>query len=297
MPLPTFIVLGVAKAGTTSVYSYAKQHPGIHMSPTKETNYFALYGEPSTFKGPGDATLTNTTSIHLRSDYEAQFAGAPQGAVTGEASPRYMYRPEVPSRIHNDIPDARLIIGLRHPVDRAYATWAWSRMSAREPHSFEDAILLDKERFDAGWGWGSYVRGSRYADQLERYYRLFDREQIHVYLFEDFAKDPATEMQRIFGHIGADPTFVPDVSKAHYGSGIIPNPLLRKLWESSFRARARLRPLWPPRMRRAAFRFMTRSARKPALDPELRRRLTADFRDDINRTANIVGQDLDHWLD
>lgn len=296
MTMPTFIVVGVAKAGTTSIYQYALQHPGIHMSPVKETNYFALYGTPPSFTGPGDDTLVNRTSLHRREDYEAMFADAPPGVPRGEASPRYMFHPSVPARIHADVPDARLVVSLRQPVDRAYAAWAWSRMSAREKEPFEVAITLGDERYEAGWGWGSYLRASRYADQLERYYELFDAEQIHVSIFDDFVRDPVSAMQAIFAHVGADPAFEPDVSTAHYGSGIIRNPALRRVWEASSGIRTRLRPLWPPRLRTAAYRFVTRSATKPALDPELRRRLTDEFGDDIRRTSELIGRDLSHWL-
>jgi hypothetical protein len=297
MPQPTFIVIGVGKAGTTSIYEYAAQHPDIHMSPTKETNSFAAYGQPLAHTGPGDDTLVNRTSIHRWEDYQAQFSGAPAGAVCGEASPRYMWDPRVPKRMHRDLPDVRLVLALRHPVDRAYAAWVWSRMSARETEPFEVAIELDAERFEAGWGWGIYRRVSRYADQLERYYAHFDREQIHVHLFEDFARDPITVMRRIFDHVGADPTFVPDTHATHFGSGIIQNRVFRTMWESSVGIRTRLRPLWPARLRHAAYRFVTRSARKPELDPDLRRRLTREFRDDIERTASLTGLDLAHWLE
>lgn len=242
MPLPNFIVIGVAKAATTSVYSYAAQHPEIFMSPTKETNYFALYGRPPAFAGPADRTIVNRQSVFRREDYEAQFDGRSTEPVAGEASPRYMAVSEVPDRIAADIPHCRIVVGLRHPVDRAFAAWSWIRMRGIERLPFDEAIGVGAAREAADWSWGNYLRLSHYADQLERYLAVFPRDQLHVYLYEDFAHDPVEVMRGIFRFLGVDASFAPNTRRRHARSGVITNRGVRKIWEASGGLREVIRP-------------------------------------------------------
>jgi hypothetical protein len=296
MPLPNFIVIGVAKAATTSVHAYADQHSEIFMSPVKETNYFALYGKPPDSAGPGDNTIRNRQSVFRRPDYEALFEGRTTQRILGEASPSYMTVSEVPSRIAGDIPECRLVVGLRQPVDRAFAAWTWARMSGREKLPFEAAIRLGAEREAARWGWGNYLEQGYYADQLERYLELFPGNQLHSYLFEDFVGDPVGVMQGIFRYLDVDSSFVPDTSRMHNRSGIIRNRVLRRLWETSSGIRDRVRPSVPERLRHRAFDAVTSRSVRPQLDPALRARLTFAYRKDILRTQELIGRDLSHWL-
>ena len=297
MPLPTFIVIGVARAATTSVHAYAAQHPDVFMSPVKETNYFSFFGRPPAFRGPGDASMVNRESIYDRDEYLALFEAAPAGiGAIGEASPRYMVTPETPERIASVIPGCRLVVGLRHPVDRAFSHWAWARMTGRETLSFEEAIDAEDERRAEGWGWGDYMGRGFYSAQLQRYLEVFPRDQIHAYLFEDFEADPIGEMQRVFEFIGVDDGFTPDVSSRPNSAGAISNPVVRSLWRGSSRIRDLIRPLLPRRWRTAAFRYVTRRTEAPRLDPDVRQRLTDRFRNDIVATAELMDLDLDSWL-
>src|SRR3712207_3472590 len=109
MTLPNFFILGAAKAGTTALYHYLKQHPQVYMSPIKETNFFALMGEPVDFCGPGDRDYIGRFSITDLEGYHGQFRDAAGAAAVGDASPLYLYSPKAPWRIREFVPDARLI--------------------------------------------------------------------------------------------------------------------------------------------------------------------------------------------
>ncbi len=122
MTLPDFIVVGAAKAGTTALYWYLADHPQVFMSRVKETNYFAyglgegghlLYGDPELHHFP----------IRTIDAYERSFEGAGDARAVGEASPIYLECPQSAGRIRDTIPDARIICGLRDPVDRAYSDY------------------------------------------------------------------------------------------------------------------------------------------------------------------------------
>ena len=99
MVMPNFLIIGAAKAGTTSLYEYLKQHPQIWMSPIKETNFFALEGETLGFRGPGDHNYINNFSITKIESYLKLFQGVENQTAIGEASPLYLYSPKAPNCI------------------------------------------------------------------------------------------------------------------------------------------------------------------------------------------------------
>ena len=132
MVMPNFLVIGAAKAGTTSVYEYLKQHPQIWMSPLKETNFFALEGETLNFRGPGDQDYINRFSITKIEDYLNLFQGVSNQVAIGEVSPLYLYSLKAPERIRHYTPDTKIIIILRNPVDRAYSSFLHLIRDGRE---------------------------------------------------------------------------------------------------------------------------------------------------------------------
>ena len=122
MLVPNFLVIGAAKAGTTALYDYLRQHPQVFMTPVKETNYFASEERPRDYGGPGDAKW-NEHSITARDAYCDQFRDLTTETAVGEASPLYLYGPTVPERLRRQVPDARLVAVLRHPPDCAYSAF------------------------------------------------------------------------------------------------------------------------------------------------------------------------------
>jgi hypothetical protein len=300
MGWPNFFVIGAARCATDALYDYLGQHPQIYMSPVKETNYFVFYGRRIRFTGPGDEEALRSCSIVSRAEYEAQFAGVTSEIAIGEASPWYIYCPQVAQRIAQDVRDARLVAMLRHPVDRAFSSFCMLQRDCREPErDFVRALALEKERIAAGWEpiW-HYAAMGLYSQQLERYYTLFGRDRLRVYLYDDFSRDPLPILRDLYAFLGVDPGFVPDVSMRPNQSYV---PRSRRLGlalmrENAARRVARAVLPWPLRRRlRETLDRLNRT--RPALDPVLRRELIALFRDDILRVQELIGRDLSHWLD
>ena len=128
--LPNFIVIGSQKAGTTSLYEVFRGHPQIFMPEKKELNFF--FQESEFARG--------------QSYYEEYFAATSAGAIAvGEASPGYICHPDVPARIHAMVPDARLIVTLRNPIERAYSQYWDNRRRLAEPLTFEEVMATALE--------------------------------------------------------------------------------------------------------------------------------------------------------
>lgn len=262
MVMPNFLIIGAAKAGTTSLYEYLKQHPQIWMSQVKEPNFFAFEGETLNSCGPGDQDYINSFSITKIEDYLNLFQGVENQVAVGEASPLYIYSSKAAQRIQHYIPEAKLIAILRNPVERAYSQFLMFVRDGREPlPDFAEALEQEETRMRNNWEWAwQYTRIGFYYIQLQRYLEKFDRSQIRVYLFEDFCTKPADVLRDIFQFLGVDDSFMPNMSIRHNVSDISQNPT------------------------------------KLMLSPEVRRRLVELYQEDIFRLQELLQQDLSQWL-
>jgi hypothetical protein len=209
MAIPNFIIVGAAKAGTTAIYHYLLQHPQVYLTPLKETNYFALAGQQLAFRGPGDEDYVNRLSITDEASYRSQFDGVRDEIAIGEASPLYLYHPQAAARIHDALPDAKIIAILRNPIDRAYSAFLHLVRDNREVHrDFEQALAQEPARIADNWEhiW-HYLSMGRYYEQVKRYYDTFPHEQVRVYLYRDLRTDCTTLLRDTLNYLQVDPDF------------------------------------------------------------------------------------------
>jgi Sulfotransferase family len=196
--LPDFLVIGAPKAGTTALHTALAEHPQLYMSPVKEPKFFLTDGPPPSRGGPGDAR-TYREHIWQRADYEALFDAAPEGARRGESTPFYLYDHAAQRRIRALIPEARLIVTIRDPVERAHSNWTHLWSAGLEPiHDFVQACAAEPARVEAGWSsFWHYVGLGKYGEQLRHLYTLFDRNQVLVLRYRDIVNAPAEALDLI----------------------------------------------------------------------------------------------------
>ncbi len=294
MTMPNFLIVGAAKAGTTALHAYLKQHPQIYMTSQKETNFFALEGETINFQGPGDKE-TNDFSIVSLPVYQAEFKGVTNEVAIGESSPFYLYSPKAPERIRAHLSNVRLIIILRNPVERAYANFLHLIRDDREPHKdFAQALQDEPKRIKQNWEWfWHYIQIGYYANQIQRYYDIFERSQIKIYLYEDFRKNPVALLQNIFGFLNVDDTFVPDMKIRPNKSGMPKNQFFHQLLTKPNPIKTALKPLFPAVLRQ---KIQHSNLDKPEISPEVRQKLSALYREDILNCQDLIDRDLSSWL-
>jgi hypothetical protein len=299
MTMPNFLIIGAAKSGTTALYEYMKQHPQIYMSPVKEPNFFALEGENLDFQGPGDQQATARWSTTSCEAYRKLFQGVSDQLAIGEASALYLYSPKAPSRVRHYIPKAKLIAILRHPVERAYSAFLMLSRDGREPYTrFDQALQEEDSRIRSKWGhiW-HYKSMGFYYTQLCRYFEVFDRNQISIYLYEDLKMNPIGLLQDIFRFIGVDETFIPDMTARPNMSGLPRSPLLFTLLNRRNPIKTVLRPLVPRRLRQRILTYINeRNLIKQALSTEVWKYLIEVYRADIRNLQNLIQRDLSNWL-
>jgi hypothetical protein len=201
MALPTFLIIGATKAGTTSLHHYLGQHPDVFVAPRKETNFFA---QESALCFTGDA-------VTVPEEYEEQFSSAVSQKAVGESSPAYLAVPKAPRRIASLLPNIKLIMILRDPADRAYSHYTMRRAQGREDRETFEEVLLEPDRDPEH----SYTERGFYGLFLERYLKHFPREQLKIFLYEDLTKDTMNVVKECFEFIRVNPNFTPDISKRH----------------------------------------------------------------------------------
>jgi Sulfotransferase domain len=199
--LPDFVVIGAMRCGTSRFYNLLTRHPNVKRAATKEIHYF-------------DRSERFDRGIEW---YRGCFPPAKwkdgRGFITGEATPNYMYDPLVPERMARVVPEARLIALLRNPIDRAYSHYQQSVRRGLETRSFEAVVEeeqarlleaeVDSSRRPTGVGYASNLLAKGlYVDQLQRWSRFFDEEQILVLKSEDFFKHTEEALKQVQSFLG-----------------------------------------------------------------------------------------------
>lgn len=199
--LPDAVILGAQKSGTSSLHYYLVQHPQVIAPLRKEVHYFDVGFQ------------------HSEAWYRAHFGRRGEPGLNLDSSPYYLFHPAVPARLRALLPQARLIVLLRDPVRRAYSHYWHERDKGRESLDFEAALAAEPSRLgdsEAALADGrvsrsaahqhfSYLARGRYAEQLERWFALFPREQFLVLRFEDLAREPLAVLNRTLEFLGLPP--------------------------------------------------------------------------------------------
>lgn len=300
MNLPNFFLIGAGKAGTTAIYEYLTQHSQVYMSSVKEPNFFAFMDEGVNFSGPGEDHAINKTSVTNWDTYLALFDNidvSKQKAI-GEASHWYLYSEQAAKRISHYLPEVKLIAILRDPVKRAYSDYMHFVREKRETCSeFTEAIKQEESRIQKNWGFGHYIRRGLYFEQLKRYFDIFNRHQIKIYLNEDLQSDSHNLMKNIYQFLEIDDTFVPDTSYRPNVSGIPKNQLLHGLLNQTNPVRKLIEPFAPQGLRKLAIKIKGGNLVQPPLDPEIRYQLIQEFFvEDILKLQDLIDRDLSEWL-
>jgi hypothetical protein len=277
---PNLFVVGAGKSGTTSLWAHLGAHPDIFMSELKEPHHFSRGGVP------GQPTVKDP------SGYAELFAGGAGHRYRGEASPSYLWDEQSPARILEAAPDARIVISLRDPVERAHANY-WSHLRGYvDERPFDVAV---REELAAGTVDylavpPPYVARGYYDEQVVRYLDVFGGATM-VLLFDEFVADVRGTMRRVFEWLGLDAAPAEKLDPAPVYPFLRPRnavvaalldvPGVRRVGDAVLRGSLR------KRIDRVVF-----ETEKPALDPELRRLLRDVYAPHDARLRELLGRSL-----
>jgi hypothetical protein len=309
MRVPDFFLVGAPKCGTTALYDMMGAHPEIFVSPIKEPDFFAADIRAAVFPGrvggtgwsaalggrvfrPGESAgpegpvSEEGAEISDWSQYLELFSGGAPSQRLGEGSVCYLASRVAATAIHERCPQARILMVLRDPADRLFSHYSAAIAARSTRATFPEwlAAAVTKEKTDNA-PVGPVVAG-RYGANLQRYLAVFPASHIHIVWHEDFVKDPATTVRRIFAFLGVDETRQVPVHIRRNETRVLMWPLLR--------GAATLANLLTDGL---ADRIGLRSKLPSTLEPSAVDRALAIqlYEDDIRVLAGLTGRDLSHW--
>jgi len=293
---PHFLIIGVPKAGTTSLADWLSQHPEVFMPDRiKEPFFFTYAGQPS-YEYLGKHYRLPSFSYNW-DKYLDLFEGASDGQLIGEASTSYFHSPQSPGLIHALLPDVKLIVILRNPLERAFSHYLMDIRDGRTTLSFEEELEQEiRSRVPTRW----YKYPGFYIEHLRRYLVFFRQEQIKVLLFEDITKNSKSTYRDICNFLGIDNSFTP-VFEHKNAYGVYRYPAIRKKliaipYEHFVRRLARF--LIPNFLRKKLRESISdiSSTQKPQMNHMTRNQLLNDYRSQIEELQSWLQRDLSHWM-
>jgi Sulfotransferase family len=270
---PNFFIVGAPKAGTTSLYHYLDQHPEIYMSPIKEANHFASEVRLENFaEGYQDRVRRDMRAVQEYlagpmsekqfgavglewGDYLKLFRNANGQQVIGEASVCYLWSQSAARNIAARIPEARIVMILRHPAERAFSQYMQWAGRGKTKDTFLEACKKSIARAGGKFqAMSPFLEMGLYADQVKRYLDLFPRGSIHIVFYEDYQRDARAMFADTLRFLGVDDGFQPDMSQKYLTGGV-----------------------------------------RRAMDDRDRSYLASFYGDDVRKLSQLLNRDLSHW--
>jgi len=313
---PNFFLVGVVKGGTTSLHYYLAQHAQIYMSPIKETNYFSrddidksLFSRDyvhdvnidlDRFFTSGMQHTIHIAHIESKEDYLRLFSNVREEVAIGEASNSYILYPGAAQKIHDTYADARILMMLRDPAERAYSQYIMNlRLGKTLTRDFIGEITEDDACARKGWGANhQYLAIGKYYEQVHRYLEFFSKDQVMVCFYEDYRADVMPVLKSIYGFLQVDENFLPDTSEKLNVAGVA---RFRKLnhWINQVGliswAKRRLPRSWRSPFKR--WMYSTNQSDIRDMTAEEREFLVNYYREDVQKLSKLLDRDLSHWLE
>ena len=297
MNTPDFLVVGTARAGTTSLYSYLLQHPQLFLPVVKEPCFFTFADEKINYK-KGKFSFA-ITSIE---EYAKLYEKALPDQLTGECSTPYLYLYKKTitnlKKIHDDYSSIKIIIVLRNPVDRAYSQYLWRVRDGREDLTFEEAIEQEAERMKDNYSFDYfYLDRGKYYEQVKAYLKEF--KNVKIILYEDLKINVEQELINICQFLNVDKNFI-FVKQNEQNSSFLPkSKVLSKLISFESKIKFRMLNYFPDNVKsslKEQFRRFNSSKKEiQPLSAELRDKLNEFFKEDIRNLEKLIGRNLSIW--
>lgn len=296
---PNLFIVGAQKAGTSALAGWLGQHPQVHMSFPKEPGFLAFGEKGYVFcDGYGNPAPASSYVVRDHDSYLALFGAAhAQHRVIAEASTWYLSIPGMAAKLKAYNPQARVIVILRNPVERAYSAWCHARGDRLEPcDTFASALSQEEQRGDVEFLL-RYHRMGLYAGALEEYLDVFGSERVLTLFYEDMRGDPKAFWERVCEFLRIDASVQPPFRFRYNRAGEPRSRLLQRLLRSHGVKRT-VRRLMPHRVSLLIKNRLDDANLRdfPPMDNTVRADLRDYYRNDIRQLAELTGRDLDAWL-
>ncbi|GDX51731.1 hypothetical protein LBMAG27_07780 [Bacteroidota bacterium] len=309
--LPNFFIVGAAKAGTTSLYNYLRQHPDIFLPSIKEVNYFCTDIKPENFrpdyarsvyfnfdeyikKGMKDEVFHGY--IQLWNQYVKIFEPAKNKKAIGELSNTYLFSKVAAENIFKKFPAAKIIMVLRNPVDRAYSHYLMDNRMGLEKKGFTEAMENDIAKSEKGWGISNlYYELGLYFEQVKRFFSCFSEKQILVIKYDDFIRNPLNELKNICAFLTVDENFSFNTN-LKYNQATVPRNRLVAWIRKQKRIAAFVKSKMPESLKSKSKNILFTQKNTSKMSQVERDYLNKLYHEDVLRLAELVNLDFTDWI-
>lgn len=285
--LPNYLIVGAAKSGTNTLAHYLNEHPEAFIVPQKEVNYFAAD------EIKNQQLYYKDYIVNSLEDYKKLFETAEAYRAVGEGSTSYLFYETVPEKIKQLIPEVKIIILLRNPVDRTYSHYLMDKRIGLVDLPLIEILKGESKHEKQKLYYQQFVELSLYFEQVNRYINTFSSENVKICIFENLIEDTENTLRDIFQFLNIDARIRLDFD-AKFNSYNYPNSKIVKILYKNYFVRKGLSALIPSLIQKGLFSAFFDS-KKPKLDEEAREILQAEFANDINKLEESLNIDLSRW--
>ncbi|MDG1660872.1 MAG: sulfotransferase [Winogradskyella sp.] len=289
-----FFLVGAARCGTTSLYNYINNSDDVFLPNVKEPNFFSDVDSPNTedYKLPKLGEKYHAKIIKDINVYNALYSDAKNSQLKGDTSPSYVWDINVANKLFEHNPKAKIIMSLRHPVDRAYSHYIMNYYTGVDKkHSFEEALNAKKNQV-----WGScneYLEMGMYYNQVKAYFDVFPKEQIKVMVYENWTENLEEEIKNLYDFLGIK------ITDSVFNSTTERNRIqpVKNLYLLNFLRQNKIKEkvksvINQDRIDKLKYYFFSDSKEIEKINPELRRKLSPNFKEDIDKLNALTGIDF-----
>lgn len=291
MTTVNLIIGGASKSGTTAIYDMLRQNSAFFLPKRKELHYFSRAFLEKTTAGPGDAAVLEEIPETLAS-YLSHYVDKDAGQVAIDVSPSYLYHHGSAALMAQDLPGVKVVFILRRPENKVFSQYMHLVGEGRETLSFEEALEQETARKAKGYAdmW-LYTESGYYSDAIAAFQLALGTENVKVFLFEEFRRDPDSVLKEICLFAGLDGSQSFDTELESNVSGAPRSVLLARLMAPNGFTNF-LRRILPSKLGQSIRRIIRsmNTGKKTEISTESRAHLSALYQDDIAKLEALIGR-------
>jgi len=280
---PNFFIVGVPKAGTTTLHHHLGKIPGIYMSKIKEPNFFSVRTIPK--KKPFDPVRDTNSYLEL-------FSQITDEKIVGESSTNYLYDPEAANLIHQKVPNAFILMSLRDPVERAWSHYLMLKSPGLISDSFHEQIKkelnnqvdLDKPHIR--------LKAGIYFDDVKKYLDLFGENKVKILIFEEWIKNIRNTLNEIIKFLNLSYEIKDDLQEVVRNPYTVPRGKIAQKIIGSSRINKISHMLLSESTKNSVKGVLSKKTPKPKMDNESREILIKYYQNDVKKLEELLQRKL-----
>ena len=287
-PKVDFFIVGAAKSGTTSLYSYLNKHPEIEMSTIKEPDYFSNEFIEK------QSLYYKKESIKSLNKYHSLYSDT-KNLIRGEASVSYLFYEKVPKKIFKYNSRSKVIIMLRNPSDRAYSHYLMDKRLGFVRESFENIVHKKSTHKNSALFYQQYIELGQYAFQIKNYFDVFSKKNILIIDYDDFIYKSSEVMNKVCVFLNVENRSFSNTNKVYNKYTNPSNKLVKVLYTFRF-LREFIGNFFSESLKIKIQALFFTDEKKPTLNSEIQIFLKEYYKVELEKLSKLLNQNYSKWI-